>query len=28
MLPITHGRLVNPKIVAHIMRADYLVGIP
>jgi pimeloyl-ACP methyl ester carboxylesterase len=28
MLPITHGRLVNPRIAAHIMRADYLVGVP
>jgi pimeloyl-ACP methyl ester carboxylesterase len=28
MLPITHGRLVNPKIAAHIMRADYLLDAP
>ena len=28
MLPITHGRLVNPEIAAHIMRADNLVVVP
>jgi pimeloyl-ACP methyl ester carboxylesterase len=28
MLPITHGRLIHPEIAAHVMRADYLVGVP